>query len=313
MFKTLNDLCQFLELSPKALGLDGLNPHFPVKVPLHYAQQIQKQNAHDPLLKQVLPSHLESLPHPGFNQDPVGDLAANPIPSLIHKYQGRALLITSPRCDIHCRYCFRQHFPYEQVKKQNWQQALTYLQANTNLNEVILSGGDPFTLSETALVDLAQQIEHIPHIRTLRIHSRTPIAAPNQSPQKAFLNWANTTPLNLVLVTHCNHPNELSEQTAQLMQTYQQANLTLLNQTVLLKDINDQAETLITLSQALFQQGILPYYCHLLDRVSGSAHFEVPETEAIALWQQIRTALPGYLVPKLVREIAGQPNKTPIA
>lgn len=311
MYKSISELCAFLNLDPAQLNCPT-HSDFAIKVPLHFAQQIEKGNPNDPLLKQVLPSLAETEIHPNFSTDPVGDLNRNPSPSLIHKYQGRALLITSPRCDIHCRYCFRQHFPYEQAKQTHWQNALDAIQQDNSIEEVILSGGDPFTASEAALVNWVAQIEAIKHITTLRIHSRTPIAAPDKSPQTHFIEAIKTSRLKCVLVVHCNHPNELSEQTLALMQTYRQAGMTLLNQSVLLKGVNDRAETLVALSKALFQQGILPYYCHLLDRVAGSAHFEVTLNRAQEIMQQVRTELPGYLVPQLVQEIAGEPYKTPV-
>lgn len=307
MFKSTHDLCQFLQLDPTQLRLEN-TPAFPVKVPLHYAEQMEKGNPNDPLLKQVLPVEIKQ-PSQAFSLDPVGDLQKNPTPSLIHKYQGRALLMTSSRCDIHCRYCFRQHFPYEQVKQQHWLEALNLIEQDKSINEVILSGGDPFTLSEKALLDLIHKIEAIRHIKILRIHSRTPISAPDQSPQNGFIEWLQQTRLKVVLVTHCNHVKELSQNTQKLMLRYLHAGCTLLNQSVLLKDINDSVDTLEALSHGLFEQGILPYYCHLLDKVSGAENFEVDRNTASVIFDELRKRLPGYLVPQLVEEIAGAPYK----
>lgn len=313
--QTLESLCDFLNINIESLNafskLDR-KPDFAIKVPLHFAQQMVKGDMNDPLLKQVLALAEENEFVEGFLSDPVGDLNKNPIPSLIHKYQGRALLIASPRCDIHCRYCFRRHFPYEQAKQLNWQAALQQIANDNSIQEVILSGGDPFTLAEKTLVNLIEKIAQIEHVTTLRIHSRTPVVAPNQAPHSEFLNYCQHTRLKVVLVVHCNHPNELSEQTAALFKQYQQAGITLLNQSVLLKGINNHISVLKSLSETLFQQGVLPYYCHLLDRVSGSHHFEVSQPEALTIFEKLRQQLPGYLMPKLVREEAGKPYKTPI-
>jgi EF-P beta-lysylation protein EpmB len=307
----LASLLDHLQLDPDNLEL--ADSAFEFKAHADFLAQIQPGNADDPLLKQILPVRAETLVHPDFKQDPVGDLQANPLPSLIHKYRGRVLLMASPRCDIHCRYCFRRHFPYEtQINRRHWQQALQQIAADESLHEVILSGGDPLTLSENALLDLVQKIETIPHIQTLRIHSRTPIVAPTKAPQKRLLDWAKHSRLNKVLVVHCNHANELSDKTAKLMQNYREAGFHLLNQSVLLKGVNDNAETLANLSHQLLKLGVLPYYLHQLDRVQGAAHFEVDNETAKNLVENLRRRLPGYLVPKLVVEIAGEPHKTPL-
>ncbi len=311
MYKSIFELCHFLNLEPAQLSL-AKDSNFPLKVPYHFAKQIQKGNPNDPLLRQVLPTKSETTIHPDFSTDPVGDLSSNPLPGLIHKYHGRVLLITSPRCDIHCRYCFRQHFPYEQSKKNHWITALKEIANNPTIEEVILSGGDPFTLSENALVDLIKKIATISHVTTIRFHSRSAIAAPDKSPQKKFLTAIKSSRLNMVLVVHCNHPNELSNETLQLMTLYKNSGMTLLNQTVLLKNINDEVNILSQLSKSLFNQGVLPYYCHLLDKVSGSTYFEVSKPQAQILIQKLRKQLPGYLVPQLVEEIAGEPYKTPV-
>ena len=314
-FKTIGDLIHCLELSEadkKDLRIDYKND-FACKVPKHFVQQIQPKHPKDPLLLQVLPRKLENQKAFGFSQDPVGDLNANPTPALLHKYQGRALLMISPRCDIHCRYCFRRHFPYEnQIHQRHWQTALKQIADDSSLHEIIFSGGDPMTLSEPQLVAISQKIEAIPHVQTLRIHSRTPIVAPDQAPQKGWLNFCQHSRLKVVLVVHCNHAQELSEHTEKTLIKYRQAGVTLLNQSVLLKDINDCAETLVQLSHALFQQGVLPYYLHQLDKVEGAVHFEVSDAKAVAIMEQLRQQLPGYLVPKLVREVAGHPYKQPV-
>ena len=312
MSKTLTELYETLNLN-KELTNAIEDSAFPFKVPSDFLQQIAVNDFNDPLLKQVLPSKQELTNMPGFTADPVGDLLKNPTPSLIHKYHGRVLLIASPKCDIHCRYCFRRHFPYEEHSNlRHWQKALEQIAKDKSIHEVILSGGDPMSLSEASLLRLIESIEQIKHIKTLRIHSRTPIVSPSSAPQKALLTWAKQSRLNKVLVVHCNHANELSDKTQSLLELYRVVGFQLLNQSVLLKDINDTADRLIELSHKLFEQGVLPYYLHQLDRVQGASHFEVDDNKAKALMEEIRSHLPGYLVPKLVREIAGEANKTPI-
>lgn len=286
---------------------------FPFRAPAHFLAQIEADNPNDPLLKQVLVSKQEQIDTLGFSKDPVGDLKKNPLPGFIHKYHGRALLIASPKCDIHCRYCFRKHFPYQQhSNRRHWQEAIEKVKADTTLKEIILSGGDPMSLSEKVALELIEKIEAIQHVHTLRIHSRVPIVAPDKAWQTPFLTWVKQTRLHVVLVVHCNHANELSEQTAELFAEYRKHNIHLLNQSVLLKDINDSVEALEALSQQLFNQGILPYYLHQLDKVQGAAHFEVSDEKAHQLHYELRKVLPGYLVPRLVREISGEPFKTPL-
>ena len=312
MSKPLNQLCKTLKLSANEIDYIE-DKQFPLKVPQDFLEQITAGDLNDPLLKQILPIAAEQAISVGFNKDPVGDLLKNPSPALIHKYHGRVLLIASPKCDIHCRYCFRRHFPYqEQTNQRHWQQALQTIAQDPTIHEVILSGGDPMSLTENTLLGLIQDIEKIQHIKTLRIHSRTPIVTPSKAPQDALLDWAQHSRLNKVLVVHCNHKNELSDKTANLLEKYHKSGFTLLNQSVLLKGINDNSEALVDLNHALFNQAVLPYYLHQLDKVQGAQHFEVTDTKALELMKQIRQQLPGYLVPTLVKEIAGEPNKTPL-
>lgn len=313
MSQSISQFCQSLSLDNEQLAIDR-NPQFAFKVPDTFQQQIESGNPNDPLLKQVLPLLSERDFRDDFPEDPVADLAYNPTPSLIHKYQGRALLIASPKCDIHCRYCFRRHFPYqEQVNQRHWQQALDYITVDDSIHEVILSGGDPMSLSENALMALIEKIEAIEHVETLRIHSRTPIAAPERAPQDAFITWAKQTRLHKVMVVHCNHANELSELSQSLLRQYKQVGFHLLNQSVLLKGVNDSVEALTELSRKLFEQGVLPYYLNQLDQVAGSAHFLVDPKTAIKLHLALREQLPGYLLPQLVKDIAGKPYKSALA
>lgn len=284
---------------------------FPFKAPQHFLQCIDPNNADDPLLKQVEINAAENDIVKGFAADPVADLDNNPEPSIIHKYHGRVLLIVSPKCDIHCRYCFRRHFPYsEQVNVRHWQKAFDYIKADNSIHEVILSGGDPMALADKSLMNLILEIEKIEHVKTLRIHSRTPVVAPDKAIKTEFINWAKATRLNKVLVVHSNHANELTEQTQALFKSYKQAGVTLLNQAVLLKGVNNKAQTLADLSHKLFAQGVMPYYLNQLDKVQGSAHFEVSDEDALAIHKQLKALLPGYLVPKLVKDITEKTNKT---
>jgi len=307
----INNLLEDLDLSDQQTHCHA--SEFAFKAPKHFIQNIRLQDSNDPLLLQILPVNAELEQHKDYHSDPVGDLHKNPLPSLIHKYHGRVLLIASPKCDIHCRYCFRRHFPYEQHSNRNhWQEALQYIAADDSIHEVILSGGDPMSLSEKVMLELCQMIAQIPHIKTLRIHSRTPIVAPEKAAQNEWLMWVEQSSLQIVVVVHCNHANELSEQSKNLMQRYRKANIHLLNQSVLLKNINDSVDVLETLSHQLFAQGVMPYYLHQLDKVAGAAHFQVDDAEAKTLINRLRTRLPGYLVPQLVQEIAGEPNKTPL-
>ncbi|SIN73582.1 L-lysine 2,3-aminomutase [Sulfurivirga caldicuralii] len=308
----LHDLLERLALDADALGVDADNP-FPFRLHSNLAARIQPGNPKDPILRQVLPLKIERQPVEGFTADPVGDLAARPAPGVLHKYHGRALVMRTPRCDLHCRFCFRRHFPYEEnIGQAAWQQTLDYLRTHADIHEVILSGGDPLTLSEAALLETCQALEALPHVHTLRIHTRTPIAAPSRMPKHDWLTWARRSRLKLVLVSHCNHPQELSEQTAAVFQTLRKTGVTLLNQSVLLRGVNDTGTTLEQLSHALFQQGVLPYYLHQLDPVAGAAHFAVDDATARGLIDYLRRRLPGYLVPRLVREIPGEASKTPV-
>ena len=309
MIQSIEELCALIQLTPSQLNIDQ-NPPFVLKVPKHFANQIEPKNPTDPLLLQILPDLIENKKSVEFTTDPVGDLQSNPIDSLLHKYYGRVLLIVSPKCDIHCRYCFRRHFPYEQAKKNNWQTALDYIAQDSSIREIIFSGGDPFSLHENILIDLIDKIEIIPHMETLRIHSRTPVVMPSKANKDKFINHLKESRLNIVIVIHCNHPNELTSETAKLFKKYKQANIMLLNQSVLLDKVNNSVETLENLSRKLFKQGVLPYYCHLLDKVSGSEHFLVKNRQGGVLLEELRKRLPGYLVPKFMTEIEGEPYKT---
>lgn len=266
-----------------------------------------------PLWRQFLPSAAENQTTPGFVQDPVGDGAATQVPGLIHKYQGRVLLIASGSCAVNCRYCFRRHFPYSQsyAPRQQWQASLAYIRGDASIHEVILSGGDPLTLSTKHLVQLTDQLATIDHVKTLRIHSRIPVVLPSRIDDE-FSAWAQHINTHKVMVLHVNHPAELSQASRAAIAQLQQLGFVLLNQSVMLRGINDHAETLKQLSLDLFGLGVLPYYLHQFDPVQNAAHFAVSEAQTRAIHRQLMRSLPGYLVPKLVKEEAGQPHKTPV-
>ena len=286
---------------------------FPLRVPRSYVARMRKGDPADPLLRQILPIAAENNAAKGFVEDPVGDLDAMPLPGVLHKYRGRVLLITTGACGIHCRYCFRRHFPYGDANPAPgaWRQALDYIAADSDITEVILSGGDPLALPDHRLAELAAQLAAIPHLKRLRLHTRLPIVLPERV-DDALLAWLKDSPLQKVVVVHTNHPNEIGADTVQALSALHASGATLLNQAVLLRGINDSAETLADLSEALFAAGVLPYYLHVLDRVQGAAHFEVTEKAAFALLSELESRLPGYLVPRLVREIPGAPAKRPV-
>ncbi len=308
-------LFRLLELDP-ALLPDALaaSERFSLRVPRAYAARMRKGDPADPLLRQVLPLGEELVAAPGYSADPLGEAEANPIPGLIHKYHGRVLLIVSGACAINCRYCFRREFPYEDNNpgRSRWQEALDYIASDPSITEVIYSGGDPLNASDRQLQWLTERVAAIGHVKRLRIHSRLPVVIPNRI-DESCLEWMTGHRLSTSLVIHSNHARELDDDVHQAMNRLRAAGVTALNQTVLLQGVNDRAEDLAELSERLFACGVLPYYLHMLDKVAGARHFEVDESRARQLLQQLREQLPGYLVPKLVREIAGEPSKTPLA
>jgi EF-P beta-lysylation protein EpmB len=285
---------------------------FPFKAPSHYLKQIKSGDNHDPVLQQVLPTEHELIHVKGFCDDPVGDLDAVKSGGIIHKYPNRVLLITTQACAVHCRYCFRRHFPYQDQKllRSNWYQLINYLQQHTAVTEVILSGGDPLTLSTSQLSELLEQISTVKHITTIRFHTRIPIVQP-QRIDSEMTQWLSSLPFKLVMVVHCNHSNEIDNEVATAIQRLATTGLTLLNQSVLLKGINDDAKTLAELSNRLFSVGVLPYYLHLLDKAHGTGHFEVSKQKTIKIVRKLQTLLPGYLLPRVVSEIAGELSKQP--
>ena len=303
-----------------SLGLESLAARiapgqagFPLRVPASFVARMRHGDAHDPLLRQVLPLDEELRIAPGFALDAVGDGAAKAGRGVIHKYEGRALLIATGSCAIHCRYCFRRHFPYaeETAASDGWQPALDALRGDPSITEVILSGGDPLSLSTAKLGELTEALAGIEQLRRLRIHTRLPVALPERV-DAALSQWLGGIPLQKIVVLHANHGNEIDAAVTRACADLRASGAHLLNQAVLLRGVNDSVEALAELSEKLFAAGVLPYYLHQLDRVVGAAHFEVPDSRARELVDAVRARLPGYLVPRLVREVAGEAAKQPL-
>lgn len=285
---------------------------FPVRVPLPFIKKIRHGDANDPLLLQVMPRHQEFLTKSGFNKDPLLEQDNNQ-PGLLHKYKSRVLVMFKTGCAVNCRYCFRRHFPYQenQLNKRSLIDALSYIQADKNINEVILSGGDPLMAKDDAISWFLDELEQIPQIKRMRIHSRLPVVIPARITEQLCERLAKS-PLKIIFVNHINHANEIDSDFKNAMNMLKQANVLLLNQAVILKDVNDTVDAQINLSEALFDTDVMPYYLHLLDKVEGASHFDIDEAQAIKIMAELLEALPGFLVPKLVREIGGQKSKTPI-
>lgn len=285
---------------------------FPVRVPLPFIKRMKNGDIDDPLLQQVMPLSSEFVVTDGFITDPLQEHDAV-AEGLLHKYKNRVLMIVKAGCAINCRYCFRRHFPYHEnsPNKQRWQQALTYISEHTEVSEVIFSGGDPLMASDEHLTWLVEQVEAIPHVKRLRIHTRLPVVIPNRI-TRDLVNLLSQSRLKSTMVLHINHSNEIDTDFARALEPLRDARIPLFNQSVILKGVNDNAKTLIELSEKMFDVGITPYYLHLFDPVQGAAHFNVKEEIAIKIVNEMLAALPGFLMPKLVREIAGKTNKTPI-
>ncbi len=307
------ELLQQLEIDP-ALWQNGFAARklFALRVPQSFVDRMEKGNPYDPLLRQVLPLNDEFEWHDGYSNDPL-DEQNNAIPGLLHKYRNRVLMIVKGGCAINCRYCFRRHFPYQENKgsKQVWQQSVDYIAAHPELNEVILSGGDPLMAKDEELRWLIDAISSVPHIKRLRIHSRLPVVIPARI-TNALCDLLRETRLQVILVTHINHANEINLEFKQQMSRLRAINVTLLNQGVLLKGVNDSVDAQVALSETLFDAGILPYYLHVLDKVQGAAHFFVSDQKAKEIMAGVIERVSGYLVAKLTREIGGRASKTPL-
>jgi len=308
------ELLGLLGLDPDALGVSAdAAAQFPLRVPRGFVDRMRHGDPRDPLLRQVLPLDAEMRPMPGFSLDAVGDGAARSGHGVIQKYRGRALLVATGSCAINCRYCFRRHFPYaeETAAASGWREAVAVIHADTSIDEVILSGGDPWSLATAKLAELTDALARVPHLRRLRVHTRLPVVLPERV-DEPLLRWIKALPWPVTVVLHANHGNEFDANVDAAMARLRQAGATLLNQAVLLRGVNDSVEALAGLSERGFAAGVLPYYLHQLDRVQGAAHFEVDDDRALALHAGLAARLSGYLVPRLVREIAGDSGKRPL-
>ena len=310
-FNRVEDLLSYLELGDHLEpSMKAASRAFGFRVTRFFASLMEKGNMDDPLLRQVLPMSAELKDVSGFSTDPLADQASHEGNGLLHKYHGRALLITTGACAINCRYCFRRHFPYgnHQASPSRWEALLRQLQDHADISEVILSGGDPLSLGNAKLGALIERLQQIPHLKRLRIHSRLPVVLPRRLDQE-FSRILDSCRLPTSLVLHINHPKEISTELAQALMPLRRQGVILLNQAVLLRGINDSVEVQARLAEDLFQAGVLPYYLHQLDRVKGAAHFAVEDERAMTLHQAMQARLPGYLLPRLVREIPGAHSK----
>ncbi len=313
--RSSTELCKALHLDIKEVHVsaDG-ETQFPVFVPLEFLRRMQRCDAKDPLLLQVLPRADESVVDPNFVSDPVGDTQVENAPGLLHKYVGRVLMILSGVCGIHCRYCFRRHYPYSTAPKsiERWLPALEYIRNDPSIHEVILSGGDPLTVVDEHIAQLVENLDAIPHLRRLRIHTRLPVVIPQRVDQ-SLCDWLERTRLSTWVVLHINHSQELDSSLMDAISRLQRAGAIVLNQAVLLRGINDSLSQLESLFERLVDLGVLPYYLHQLDRVSGATHFEVERSRGLAIMADLAKRLPGYAIPKYVAEIAGAGSKTAIS
>jgi len=306
-------LLDYLGLSHHPLADTSAESLFELRVPRPYLEKIERGNPYDPLLLQILPQKSEHLAPENYVADPLQEKDFTPVKGLIHKYQSRVLLIASQVCAINCRYCFRREFPYQEhrLSRQQWDAPLNYITEHPEVNEVILSGGDPLVHHNDYLFNLLEQIDAIPSVHRIRIHSRLLVSLP-QRVDTVFLNRLESLRCRVIIVMHCNHPNELGEDVASALSQLSRRNVLLLNQSVLLKDVNDDARILAQLSERLFDMSVQPYYLFTLDRVSGAAHFDMPRARARRLYRELLSRLPGYLVPRLVEELPGEASKSPI-
>jgi EF-P beta-lysylation protein EpmB len=301
------NLANFLELNDDQKEKILKKCRFPLNLPYRLAAKIQKGTLEDPILRQFLPIDEEEKDHAAFTEDPIGEKSTLSSPKLLHKYQGRVLLVTTSSCVMNCRYCFRRHFDYE-VKRKSYEPELEVIRNDESIKEVILSGGDPLSLSNETLEALVNQLSDIPHVTKLRFHTRFPIGIPERIDEE-FVNLVANCRLKVWFVIHSNHPRELDQDLFKHLKKLQKEGIVILNQSVLLAGVNDRVDTLRELCENLVDEGIVPYYLHQLDRVAGASHFEVPIEKGKMLVDQLRKCLPGYAVPRYVQEIAGEPYK----
>lgn len=312
--RSLRELMAYIGFTSEAREFDLPSEdqlaQFPVRVPLSYANKIEKLNPRDPLLLQVLPSAQEFIVKPGYVKDPLAECDSNPVPGVIHKYKNRVLLVATQACLIHCRYCFRRHFPYDEnsISSSHIKNAIRYIEQNQSIDEVILSGGDPLSMSDAKLIEILELIVSIPHIKRLRIHSRLMAIIPSRATTQ-FLEVVMALGKPVVMVLHINHPHEIDQALIEACIAMRYAGLHLFSQSVLLRGVNDDLDTLKSLSVKIFDAGVLPYYLHLFDSIEGGHHFDVPIDEGKRLMTQLQSELSGYLVPKFVMERPGLQSK----
>ena len=310
-----DELCRLVNLPPRyASRAVKAARDFPLFAPRSYIARMRPADAGDPLLRQVLPLEDELVQREGFSPDPVGDRTAILSPGLLHKYRSRVLMVATGACAVHCRYCFRRHFPYDQGPRSmgEWARALGEIESDGTLREVILSGGDPLMLADAHLEELVGRLAKIAHLRRVRVHTRLPIMIPERITPRllALLRGTRLTP---IVVIHANHARELAGSVVDALARLTDAGIPLLNQSVLLRGVNDDIEALAELCERLVDLRVMPYYLHQLDRVAGAAHFEVSESHGCRLIEQLRARLPGYAVPRYVRETAGAASKLILA
>jgi len=306
------ELCELLKLNQQqSQQLHDSCLGFPLRVPRPYLARIELSNLNDPLLLQVLPSGDELTTVEGFLADPLQEQQFSPVPGLLHKYHGRVLLVLSGSCSIHCRYCFRRHFPYQdaQIGKTQWRNIIEYIRNDNTIEEVIFSGGDPLNSTDTLLARQCNELESITHLKRLRIHTRQPVMIPQRIDQSC-IDWMKKTRFQVVMVVHSNHAQEIDHHVAAAFERLRSAGITVLNQSVLLRGINDDAKTLAQLNERLFESGVLPYYLHMLDPVQGAAHFALPRQRALEIKTELQAIVPGYLMPRFAVEEPHQQNKT---
>jgi EF-P beta-lysylation protein EpmB len=309
-FSSVAELLNYLEL-PASFGSSLAEKQFSSRIPLGFAKRMQKQNPNDPLLLQVLATEKELKVHNGYESDPLQEGQSTRVKGILHKYSGRVLITLTGICAVNCRFCFRRQFPYQENNpgRNGFKDICEYIAQDKNITEVILSGGDPLLASDLILAELIQQLEEIPHVHTLRFHTRIPVVFPERIDQ-GFIATLSSSKLQKVIVLHSNHPQELDNSVQHALEKLRNLDCYLLNQSVLLAGINDDALILAELSQALFKLGVIPYYLHVLDKVQGTAHFDLPLSRAQAIYRQLQELVPGYLLPRLVCEEAGKLSKT---
>jgi EF-P beta-lysylation protein EpmB len=283
---------------------------FPLKIPRGFVAKMERGNPADPLLRQVLAHGDELLDVPGYVTDPLGENAANPLPGVLHKYASRVLVVAGSACAVHCRYCFRRHFPYGDngFPQSRLEELVAYLAAHPEVNEVIFSGGDPLVTSNQRISQWLVRLGQLPGVRRVRFHSRTPVVIPERL-DEGLLDAFVTSSLPVILVLHANHPREIDSRLTDALAPFRRGGVTLLNQSVLLAGVNDDTDVLAELSEALFSAGVLPYYLHVPDRVTGAAHFDRGDETAVAIYRELMGRLPGFLLPRLAREVPGESSK----